>query len=89
LKVNTEKIEYMFLSRKYSVGQNCKTNIPNKRFEYEVKFKYFGGLLTNQNCIVKKLRAECTHGMPATIRPTIFSLPFSLYENDKIIYTDR
>jgi len=74
----------MFLSRKYRVGQNYNTNISNKLSECMVKFKYVGGILTNQKSICEEIKSRMdswnayyytTHSLFSSIL---------LYENDKI-----
>jgi hypothetical protein len=56
LEGNTEKSEYVIVSRHQNVGQSH--NIVNKYFENVAKFKYLGTTVTNQVSFTKKLRAD-------------------------------
>jgi len=51
LEVNTEKTEYMVVSRQQNVGQNHNLLITNKSFENLTKFKCLGKTVTNTNYI--------------------------------------
>jgi hypothetical protein len=51
LEVNSEKTNYMFMSRHQTAGQSNYIRVANKSFEKMEKFKYLGSTLTDQNCI--------------------------------------
>jgi hypothetical protein len=72
---NTDTSEYMFLSHGQTVGQNHYIKVAIKSFENVAEFKYLGTTVTNQNCITKKLGADLTQGMLATMQLRIFCLP--------------
>jgi hypothetical protein len=58
LEINTENTKYMFMSCHQTTGQNHYIKVANKYFESVTKFEYLGRMITNQNCIQKKLRAN-------------------------------
>jgi hypothetical protein len=49
LEVNSEKTNYMFMSRHQTAGQSNYIRIANKSFKKVAKFKYLGATLTDQN----------------------------------------
>jgi hypothetical protein len=49
LEINSEKIEYMIMSRHLNSVQNQNVRTDNESFEKVAKFKYLGKTLTNQN----------------------------------------
>jgi hypothetical protein len=51
LEVNSEKTNYMFMSRHQTAGQSNYIRVANKSFKKVAKFKYLGATLTDQNCI--------------------------------------
>jgi hypothetical protein len=51
LEVNTEKTNYMLLSRHQNAGQNHYIKIGNKCHENVAQFSYLGMTITNQNLI--------------------------------------
>jgi hypothetical protein len=58
LEVNTEGINYMFVSRPQDAGQNRNLLIANKSFEYVASFKYMGKTVTSQNCIREEIKSR-------------------------------
>jgi len=58
LEVNTEKTKCMIISHHQNAGQNHTLLVANKSFENVSELKYFRTSVTNQNCILKKLRAD-------------------------------
>jgi hypothetical protein len=60
LEVNPEKTKYMLVSRcqKAEQRQRQSIKIGNRSFESVAKFTYLGTTLTDQNCILKRLRAD-------------------------------
>jgi sorting nexin-29 len=62
LEVNSEKTKYMFVSCHQTAGQSNYIRVANKSFERVAKFKYLGAILTDQNCIHKKIRSRLNSG---------------------------
>jgi hypothetical protein len=48
LEVNTEKTEYMLLSRHQNAGQSYDIKVANSCFENAAKFRYLGTTITNE-----------------------------------------
>jgi hypothetical protein len=48
----------MLVSRRQKAGQRQSIKIGNRPFESVAKFKYLGTTLTDQNCFMKRLRAD-------------------------------
>jgi hypothetical protein len=74
LEVNIEKTKDMLVSRYQNAGQNRDVKITNRSFENVSQFKHLGMMVTNQNCLMKKLRGDRTLFMLATIQSRIFFL---------------
>jgi hypothetical protein len=68
LEVNSEKIKYIFMSRK-KAGQKHGIKIVNRSFEGEAKLKYLRTTLTDQNCMQEEFnstlnsRNACYHSV--------------------------
>jgi hypothetical protein len=60
--VNPEKTEYMLMSRSQKKGQKHSTKIANRSFEEVAKFKYFGTILTDQNCMHEEIKSRLNSG---------------------------
>jgi len=58
LEVSADKTKYMVMSRDQNAGIIHSVRIDNSNFERMEEFKYMGTILTNQNSIAKKLRAD-------------------------------
>jgi uncharacterized protein involved in tellurium resistance len=61
LKVNSEKIEYMLMSRK-KAGQKHSIKIANWFFEGVAKFRHLGTTLTDQNCMQDEIKSRLNSG---------------------------
>jgi hypothetical protein len=59
LEVNTEKTEYVVMSRHQNAGH---FTIANKSAENVVKFKYFGTTVTNQIYIHEEIKSKLNSG---------------------------
>jgi hypothetical protein len=66
------------LSLHQTAGQNHSTNIANKSFENDAKFKYLGMTVENQRCIHEEVKSILNEGSTYTIQFRIFSLPVYL-----------
>ena len=55
---NADKTKYMVLSREQTAGLSHTVMVDNSSIERVEQFKYLGTMLTNQNFIRKKLRAD-------------------------------
>jgi hypothetical protein len=62
LEVNSEKTNYMFMSRHQTAGQSNYIRVANKSFEKVAKFKYLGATLTDQNYIHEEIRSRLNLG---------------------------
>jgi hypothetical protein len=62
------------MSRDRNSGGSHNIKIDNISFERVGDFEYLETTLTNQNCIKKKLRANCIQGMLVIILCRIFCL---------------
>ena len=58
MEVSADKTKYMVMSRDQNAGIIHSVRIDNSNFERMEEFKYMGTILTNQNSIAKKLRAD-------------------------------
>jgi hypothetical protein len=56
--VNAEKTKYMIMSGSQNAGWNSNIKPGSKSVETAEQFKYLETILTNQNSICKKLRAD-------------------------------
>jgi peptide methionine sulfoxide reductase MsrB len=72
LEVNTEKTEYMLLSRHQNAGQNHDIKTGNKCFQNVTQFRYLGTTITNQNVIQEEIKRRV---MLATIQFATFFFP--------------
>jgi hypothetical protein len=61
LEVNPEKTKYMLMPRQME-GHRHSIKIANRCFENVAKFKYFGAILTDQNCIHKEIKSRLNLG---------------------------
>jgi hypothetical protein len=75
LKENTDKTQYMVMSRDQNAGRNHNIRIDNISFERVEEFKYFGTNSTIKILFSKKLRVDLSQGMLAITRCRIFCLP--------------
>jgi L-amino acid N-acyltransferase YncA len=73
LEVNTEKINYMLLSRHQNAGNNRDIQIGNRYFENVAQFRYLG-MTINQNLIQEEIRGAGIRVMLATIQSRTFCL---------------
>jgi hypothetical protein len=76
LEVNSEKTNYMLVSRCQKAGQKHSIKIGNRSFEGVAKFKYLGTTLTDQNCLQEGIKSRLNSGNAATIWSRVFCLPF-------------
>jgi hypothetical protein len=61
LEVNSEKTEYMLISRK-KAGQKHDIKIVNRSFEGVAKLIYLGTTLTYQNCMQEEIKSRLNSG---------------------------
>jgi hypothetical protein len=62
LEVNTDKTEYMVMSRDQNAGRNHNIRTDNISFERADEFKYLGKTLTNQNSIQEEVKSRLKSG---------------------------
>jgi hypothetical protein len=62
VEVNSEKTNYVFMSRHQTAGQSNDIRVAKKSFEKVEKFKYLGATLTDQNCIHEEIRNKLNSG---------------------------
>jgi hypothetical protein len=62
LEVNTDKTEYILLSRHQNAGQNHDIKIGNRCFENVAQFRYLGTTITNQNLIQEEVKKRLNPG---------------------------
>ena len=53
-----DKTVYMVTSRDQNAGRSHNMKTDNRSFEMVEEFKYLGTTITNENSIMKKLRAD-------------------------------
>jgi hypothetical protein len=58
LEVNVDKTKYMVMVQDQNAGGSHNMKIDNSSIERVEEFKYLGTMLTNQNSIQQKLRAD-------------------------------
>jgi hypothetical protein len=63
LEVNTEKTEYIFVSRHQNAVQNCNLLIPNKSFQFVAKLKHFEATAANQNFMHEEIKSRFNSGI--------------------------
>jgi hypothetical protein len=74
LEVNSEKTNYIFMSRK-KAGQKHGIKIANRSFEGVAKFKHLGTTLTDQNCMQEEIKSRlnsgnaCYHSVQSSVIP--------------------
>jgi hypothetical protein len=62
LEVNTDKTNYMVMSRDQNAKQSHNINSDNYCLESVEEFKYLGTILTNQNSIREEIKIRCKSG---------------------------
>jgi hypothetical protein len=62
LKVNSEKIWYMFVSCHQNEGQNYNLLTDNRYFENVTMFRHLGKTATYQNCIQEEIKRRLNSG---------------------------
>jgi histidinol-phosphate/aromatic aminotransferase/cobyric acid decarboxylase-like protein len=62
LEVNTEKTNYMVLSRQQTAEQNHDIKIGNRCFKNVAQFRYLGTTITNQNLIQEEIKRRLNSG---------------------------
>jgi hypothetical protein len=58
LEVNTEKTEYMLMSRNQNAGQNYNIKIANISFENVAKLRYLGTTVTNEKSAHEEIKSR-------------------------------
>ena len=58
LEINTEKTNYMVMSRDQNAVRGHSIKTDNGPFESVEEFKYLGTTLTNENSIQEEIRAD-------------------------------
>jgi hypothetical protein len=56
LEVNTEKTNYMSLSRHQNTGQNHDIKVGSRWFENVAQFRYLGTTITNEKLIQEEIK---------------------------------
>lgn len=74
---------FLFVVGKLKVSNVQSYNFPFY-FESVARFKYFGMILTKENCIYDEITNDLPQGMGAIIRPRFFCLPVRCPKNIKI-----
>jgi hypothetical protein len=76
LNVNTDKTKYMVMSRDQHAGRSYSMKIDKTSFERveELKYTYFGKILTNQNSIQEEIKGRLKSGNACYIRCRILCL---------------
>ena len=60
LEINTDRTNYMVMSRDQSAGPSHSIKTDNSPFEKVEDFKYLGTTLTNENSIQEKIKSKLT-----------------------------
>jgi hypothetical protein len=75
LEINENKTKCMCMSHHQTTGHSYCIKVHNESFENMSKLKYLGIMVTNKNCIYKKIRSKLSWEMLATTQFRIFCLP--------------
>jgi hypothetical protein len=59
--VNPDKTKYMLMLHSQNIGQKHCIKVANRSFE-DVKFKYSGTTLTDQNCMHEEINSRLNSG---------------------------
>jgi ribosomal protein S1 len=74
LEINTDKTNYMVMSRDQKAGSRHNIKIDNSPFQSVEDFKYLRKTVTNENTVQEEINSKLKSGMLVIIRCRIFCL---------------
>jgi hypothetical protein len=76
-EVNTEKIEYIIVSRHQNAERSHNVLLANESFENVANFKYLRTIVTNQNYLHEEIKSRLNSGNACchSVQPLVFRSP--------------